>query len=37
MDYLNNNLENYASYMSDNDLFETFKDNTTIYEGVVVL
>ena len=33
MDYLNNNLENYASYMSDNDLFETFKDNTTIYEG----
>ena len=33
MDYLNNNLENYASYMSDNDLFETFKDNTIIYEG----
>ena len=32
MDNLNNNLENYASYISDNDLFETFKDNATIYD-----
>lgn len=26
MEYLNNNLENYASYMNDEDLYETFKN-----------
>ena len=26
MKYLNNNLENYANYMNDIDLYETFKD-----------
>ena len=34
MEYLNNNLENYATYMNDMDLYETFKDELNINNDV---